>query len=223
MRQEIEEFIGDCNQEHRYASWDYCFSYFRGADGHLTDDMEKSCTILGFYLASWGMLRGSSPLLKKSSRYYWKLIEFVNQVDSDNPSFSSIDVPDYVDSDIRKVILDRYRQVEKLLDGDSHESSLTRTTKVMLGIWGNVPAFDRNFRATLKYDLGASGYMRMTHRALRDVYNRFELVPEEKKYLQSFDYRVLNFYGEPTKLRYPIAKLIDMYGFIRGAELLRDN
>jgi len=63
----------------------------------------------------------------------------------------------------------------------------------------------------------------MTHRALLDVYYRFELVPEEKKYLQSVDYQVLNFSGEPAKLRYPIAKLIDMYGFIRGAELLGDQ
>lgn len=223
MRQEIEEFIGASNPDHRYASWDYCYSYFRSAHGHLTYDMEKSCTILGFFLASWGMLRGSSPLLKKSSRYYWKLIEFVNQIDSDDPSFSLIDVPNYVNVDIRKVILDRYHQIEKLLDGDNHESSLTRTTKVMLGIWGNVPAFDRNFRTALKFDIGGRGYMRMTHRALLDVYNRYELVPEEKTYLQSVDYKVLNFSGEPTNLRYPIAKLIDMYGFIRGAELLRDQ
>ena len=47
----------------RYASFDYCFNYFqsfRTYPAELTSpgNLELSCLQLGFYLASWGMLRG---------------------------------------------------------------------------------------------------------------------------------------------------------------------
>lgn len=220
MRQEIEEFLGAREPEHRYASWDYCYVYFRTAHGRLTDDMEKSCNMLGFYLASWGMLRGSSPLLQRSSRHYWNLIEYVNQTDTEDPEFAQLDVPNYADPSTRQTILDRYRQVQRLLDGDEHESSLTRTTKVMLGIWGNVPAFDRFFCRTLSHDVSSRGYSRLTSRALEDVYRLYSSVPANQRFLKQARYRVLDFLGQPTELVYPIAKLIDMYGFQRGTVLL---
>jgi len=155
-----------------------------------------------------------------SYRHYWKLIEFVDQVDSEDPEYLQLDVPDYADAVNRQSLLERYAQVQELLDGDSHESSLTRTTKVLLGVWGNIPAFDRYFCATIRHDLGCRGYSRLTDRALVDVYRRFVRVPEEEQFLRTARYRVLAFSRHPAKLRYPIAKLIDMYGFIRGTELL---
>jgi hypothetical protein len=182
--------------------------------------MEKSCAVLGFYLASWGMLRGSSPLLQMSYRHYRKLIEFVDQADSENPEYLQLDVPDYADAVTRQSLLERYAQVQELLDGHDRGSRLTRTTKVMLGVWGNIPAFDRYFCATLMYDLGSRGYSRLTDRALSDVYQRFSLKAEDERFLRTAHYQVLTFSGQRSMLRYPIAKLIDMYGFIRGMALL---
>lgn len=56
----------------RYTSFDYCFNYFQShrEQGKLPEllrgeALQLSCLHLGFYLASWGMLRGSSDLLKK--------------------------------------------------------------------------------------------------------------------------------------------------------------
>lgn len=42
----------------RERSWDFCFTYFQD-NPHPTQNMETSCLQLGYYLASWGMLRGS--------------------------------------------------------------------------------------------------------------------------------------------------------------------
>ena len=60
----------------RYASFDYCFNYFQafreaGNVGAIAEpeNRELSCLHLGFYLASWGMLRGSAELLQKSARH----------------------------------------------------------------------------------------------------------------------------------------------------------
>lgn len=41
--------------------------------------MEVSCLHLGFYLASWGMLRGSSDLLQRSARHLVPLMTATTQ------------------------------------------------------------------------------------------------------------------------------------------------
>ena len=56
----------------RYASFDYCFNHFQeareaGQTERLADkDLLLSCLQLGFYLASWGMMRGSGDLLQRT-------------------------------------------------------------------------------------------------------------------------------------------------------------
>ena len=60
----------------RYSSFDYCYNYFsQTSPDALLKNMEKSCLAIGFYLASWGMFRGSSFLLQKSVKYYEPLID----------------------------------------------------------------------------------------------------------------------------------------------------
>lgn len=219
MQEEIEQFLGERNPDHRYASWDYCYLHFKVNAGKLSDDMEKSCAILGFYLASWGMLRGSSHLLGRSYRHYRQFVEYVDRLHYEDPGFALLDVPQYNDAATRQSIIDKFARVSELIDGEDDENSLTRTTKVMLGVWGNVPAFDRFFRSALEHDLHGRGYARLTDRALQAVFALYSMSPETQEYLDNAEYNVMNFFGEPTNLCYPIAKLIDMYGFIKGRTL----
>lgn len=219
MEEEIARFLQDRSPNHRYASWDYCYSYFKMNAGNLSHDMEKSCAILGFYLASWGMLRGSSHLLGRSYRHYSRFIEYVDRLHHDDPEFALLDVPQYNNAATRQSIIEKFKCVCTLIDGEDHESSLTRATKVMLGVWGNIPAFDRFFRTTLKHHSQSNGYVRLTERALQDVFNLYSAVPATQAYLDNAEYFALGFSGAPTTVRYPIAKLIDMYGFIKGSTL----
>ena len=77
-------FTDDLGPDARYASFDYCFNYFRSfrerdrtADIAAPRNLQMSCLQLGFYLASWGMLRGSSTLLRKSARHYEPVIDVI--------------------------------------------------------------------------------------------------------------------------------------------------
>ena len=65
----IDVFKAQSEPIDRNTSFDYCYNYFKTTED-LTADLEKSCLVLGFYLASWGMLRGSSFLLQKSIKYF---------------------------------------------------------------------------------------------------------------------------------------------------------
>ena len=110
--------------------------------------------------------------------------------------YLQLDVPEYADAVNRQALLERYAQVQELLDSPDHENSLTRTTKVMSGVWGNIPAFDRYFCAALNHDLEEDrGYSRLTDRALWNVYRRFSLVHEDEQFLRTARYRALAFSG----------------------------
>ena len=80
----LAAFTRDRQPDARYASFDYCYNYFqsfreqgRAVDLAAPENMQVSCLQLGFYLASWGMLRGSSTLLRKSARHYEPVIKVI--------------------------------------------------------------------------------------------------------------------------------------------------
>ena len=85
--------------DERYASFDFCYNHFYSfykekrlselADGK---NLQTSCLQIGFYLASWGMMRGSSFLLEKSVRNYKSLIVAISKM---NPKLWEIDVENY--------------------------------------------------------------------------------------------------------------------------------
>lgn len=92
----------------RYSSFDYCFNYFQSfrennkiQDIASSKNIQTSCLQLGFYLASWGMLRGSSFLLKRSTKFYIPLIQYIAEV---RPLVWDIDVPKYTEGNIALLI-----------------------------------------------------------------------------------------------------------------------
>ena len=56
---------------HRFRSWEHCYSYFQGRP----TDCDLASLHLAFYLASWGMYRGSSFLLQKDYRVHCAVVE----------------------------------------------------------------------------------------------------------------------------------------------------
>jgi hypothetical protein len=78
----IKRFQGDRQPERRSVSFDYCFNYFQSfredasvADIATAENMLLSCLHLGFYLASWGMFRGSSGLRSQSLKQFQPVVE----------------------------------------------------------------------------------------------------------------------------------------------------
>ena len=151
LKEYLKEYLdgapatGGRRPDARYASFDYCFNYFQsfresGDLGGLanTENIQISCLQLGFYLASWGMLRGSAELLQKSARHFVPLIEAIASTES---SLWEIDADRYTEANIA-VLLDLARRL-RLANGGMSDILVT---KVMLGVFGSVPAFDTNFR-----------------------------------------------------------------------------
>lgn len=162
--------------------------------------MQLSCLHLGFYLANWGMLRGSSILLRRSIKHYTPLVEAI--VSSPNEIWS-IDANCYT-TDAFDLILKTARQVRLALPEGASDILVT---KVMLGVFGCVPAFDTYFKRGF-------GVWTLGEKSLVKVRAFYEANAEviDKHLVPTLHFAT----GEPSELRYTRAKVIDMIFFIQG-------
>ncbi|MEA1869888.1 MAG: hypothetical protein U9N09_07080 [Euryarchaeota archaeon] len=219
VRRSINQFLyGDGKNkgrkpDERYASFDFCYNYFysfykRNKLDELADEknLQMSCLQLGFYLASWGMMRGSSFLLEKSIKNYKNLIIIISKM---NPILWEIDVDNYDEENI-KLLLNCKKQIIEVIRKENKPSD-TLVTKIMLGIFANVPAYDYNFKKFLKknqycqtFNKTSLNQIKKFYEENNEVFNSYEI--------HTFDFRTSN----DTDNIYTKAKLIDMYGFIAG-------
>lgn len=195
--------------DERYASFDYCFNYFQSfKDKNKTheiassDNLQNSCLQLAYYLASWGMLRGSSFLLEKSLKFYEPLIKYIAQT---KPKIWNIDVDTYNEENIA-LLLECKNDIRKIL-GTENDPSDTLVTKIMLGVFSNIPAFDSFFKE-------AFSFYRCNESAIKKIAKFYN---DNKKTIDKHEICTFDFVsGGETKRRYKKAKLIDMIGFIEG-------
>ena len=127
--------VNDINYSKRYSSWDVCYEYFRDVKS-----FDKNSNIagfhLGFYLASWGMFRGSSELLNSGIKIYNDLAELL--ISKKHADF-----------------IEQYNSIEKFLEENAISATQTLITKIMLGVYANTPAVDQFFNKTAqKYCVG---------------------------------------------------------------------
>ncbi|MCI7480015.1 MAG: hypothetical protein MSA88_06225 [[Pasteurella] aerogenes] len=198
---------------HRYYSFDFCYSHFRQSKESGKIDIEKSCQVLWSYLASWGMLRGSSFLLQKNPAYLSDLVKWIY---AQPVSTWQMDVQDYKGKS--EVILDLYEQAKNhLLKGKKHQA-VTLVTKVLLGVFAIIPAYDRFFKDTFNDIAGDEcGFSTPNPKSLEIIHRFYEQNKKELDELSQDDtFRVVDFNGNKTNYAYSKAKLIDMYGFQVG-------
>lgn len=212
LESNIQKYLNGCanskgrEPDARYASFDYCFNYFqsfREANNirAIADpkNIQLSCLNLGFYLASWGMFRGSAELLKKSARHLRAAVELIAAADT---VIWNIDADSYTEQSIQ-LLLDMGRTFRQLYPGMSD----ILVTKIMLGVFGNVPAFDTNFK---------KGFQVSTFgpKALRKISVFYQ---ENQEIIERYRIPTLDFVtGEATPCKYTCAKVIDMAFFVKG-------
>jgi hypothetical protein len=206
----LAAFLARRSPERRYASFDYCFNYFQQArdDGVTAElacgsQLELSCLHLGFYLASWGMMRGSGGLHRQSLR---QLAPVVRVIAAEPPDMWALDVPGYDPVGIGAVPV----LGEHIRDAFTVPASRVLVSKTMLGVFGCIPAFDRFFRAGFG---GGATLSRGTLTKISDFYQANATV------LRAAPIPTLDFStGRDTHRSYPLAKIIDIVFFEEGLQ-----
>jgi hypothetical protein len=199
----------------RSRSWDYCYNYFQD-HAEPTQELEMSCLQLGYYLASWGMLRGSTYLFAETNmQHYAKAVRVIEDF---NPTMRAIDADNYLNEGARMEIIRAYNALRKALVPDDIRH-VTLVGKVMLGVWGCLPSFDKYFRQGFGQLADKRGektaFNRVNDRSLI-LLGEFHSKHQDEISTLAAQYTTLTFGGEFTSRPLPLAKVIDMYGFQRG-------
>ncbi len=193
---------------HRYRSWEYCYGFFRETTpSGIAAQRQIAALQLGFYLASWGMYRGSSFLLQRSYTVHLGVVDCLAE-----PRFSPLWERDFgaerEDRDLIPVILDAVGAIREAYAPFGKPTD-TLLTKVVLGTFGCLPACDRFFIDGFKRVGFQYSYLneRFVGRVLGfGLDNSTELREEQARIEAS------------SGVRYPLMKLIDMYFWQIGYE-----
>ena len=239
----IELFIkkSKIDKESRYKSWEYCYNFFHKVHkvhklgeqfGNDKDWTYKNqlCLHLAFYMASWGMYRGSSFLLQNDYKIYYGVVDVIF-----NKKYDSLWNDDSLFAEDRcKMITDLYMDIfnklkdykEYFLNKSKFQKNkknatpnrfLTIITKIILGTIGCFPALDRNFKYAFGIsDTNVDGYNEAEDAVkiiISRVYNLASNLVKNKNLLEDIKLK-----EEFDKQSYPFMKRLDMYYFIKGQE-----
>ena len=204
-----QAFYDDARRDEngRSRSWEHCYRVFRDARTGPSPDYDYLSLHLAFYLASWGMYRGSSFLLQKDYKVLVPIVEKILK-----PEYDCLFVvacvglrdPKVQDS-LEKLcddIAEHFRPIRNEVAGRKVTSSVSPVliTKILMGTLGCVPAYDRFFQdGVATYKVTTQEYSTNSVLKLVDFYEEHnDRLEEARRGMRVGD------------LIYPQMKLLDM-------------
>lgn len=189
---------------HRYKSWDNCFHSFSSSTKSEIQILE-----LAFYLASWGMYRGSGGLLQKNHLIHKGAVDIIFSKTSQKLKCNqTTEIKREKIKDIIAVkdeLAKHYRSIYFTKGADKPKPispTDTLLSKIMLGTLGCVPAYDRYFIDGLKE-------MKMKHIGFNEasLNELFNFIDNNKNEIDEAQKLIRT----ETQRHYPLMKILDMY------------
>ena len=195
------------NKNSRFRSWEHCYSHFMNARGNANVDLDYLSLQLAFYLASWGLYRGSSFLLQKDYKVHIPVVQEL--LSSKYDSLAGIESSKLKNNTNQMLLqyLNRYlddyydkirRQVKEC--EMKNQLSFTLITKILMGTLGCVPAYDRYFILGIKNQKVATGNFNI--KSILQLVSFYEENAKQFEPIRS-EMKVYN-------LMYPQMKMLDM-------------
>lgn len=244
----IDKLNNDERQYEGYKrgnSWMHCHNAFVSYTGrNLSDsDFDYLALQLAFYLASWGMYRGSSFLLELDYKIHIPAVEIMMEeqyrdlFNMENPfvdpetakkyktlMFGKDGIYKRIEAhylDAHKSITEQRRKddqkkLNKKVRYEPGQESDTLLTKILLGVYGCVPAYDRYFKDGIGF-FGKQKLLKADGKAICDGGKALCTLLTDGRLKQELDE-----YWQKHKDEYTFMKVVDMYFFSLGT-LLEDG
>lgn len=190
----------------RYMSWRHCYKAFSEnrnvTDEHIIDYLSLQ---LAFYLASWGMYRGSSFLLQKDYKVHIPVVMVIQEQKYNllyGISAEDLCKEHNLDllNDIAAQIRGCYAKEQPSVEGTTNNATDTLVTKILLGTLGCVPAFDRYYVNAVKKNHISKG-----------IFNKNSVRSVAEFYCDNLDmFEKLRYEISKCGIEYPPMKLMDM-------------
>ena len=195
------------NENGRSRSWEHCYRVFRDARTAPSSNYDYLSLHLAFYLASWGMYRGSCFILQKDYKVHTPIVEEILKPEYD--CLFGLACADLRNNDVWEQYTKLYdkiaayfRPIRNEVAGRVVGSQVSPVliTKILMGTLGCVPAYDRFFQdGVATYKVTTQEYSLESVLRLAGFYeahnNRLE---EARRGMRTGD------------LTYPQMKLLDM-------------
>jgi len=204
----VSSFYNSLKKEknHRYKSWEHCYRYFQNKKSF---DIDTAALHLGFFLASWGMYRASSFLLRKDYKIHTPIIKELRK-----SKYKTLYNLDYtkISPGAEKInqilvlvntIKHSYKSRIEYVDTEKKkvEVSDTLATKILMGTLGSTPAYDRYFIAGLRKKGLTFSYLNN-----KNINKLIEFCNNNSKDIKKAQEKT-----NKQGIKYPSAKIIDMY------------
>ena len=191
----------------RYRSWEYCYYNFYKARNEKEPNIDHLSLQLAFYLASWGMYRGSSFLLQKDYGVHIPAVKELLQKKYDvlfGADFNVLLNEDHQKTlqELNDFLVQYYDGIRRTVKGEVLKNKISSTliAKVLMGTLGCVPAYDRYFIEGIKSKKVAIGnYSMKSLSQLAEFY---------KENSETFESVRKNYIVED--IPYPQMKILDM-------------
>lgn len=231
----VDELFDFHTKNHgRFLSWERCYKFFKDNEElflskspvELSGLYQRAEVELGFYLASFGMYRGSSVLLIKDSSIYSELISSLyavvkdEELSKEEAEKNGLEYEDKLNSKLYKQC-DEW--IKKIKDGKkNYYDNKILITKILMGIFGYVPAFDRFFQDGLRIAKEQDERFKDLTAYVRDIDKWREaegttdgFIPEElANEFSKLDFHFHAPYDEAEQ--YPLMRKIDIYFWFIG-------
>ena len=199
----------------RSRSWEHCYRVFRDARTDPSPDCDYLSLHLAFYLASWGMYRGSSFLLQKDYKVLVPIVEEILKPEYDCLfGLACVSLRESeVQGSLEKLcddIAEHFGPIRDEVAGREVVSPVSPVliTKILMGTLGCVPAYDRFFQdGVATYKVTTQEYSLESVRKLAKFYEAHNDRLEEAR--RGF---------EGDGLTYPQMKVLDMVFWQVGFE-----
>lgn len=158
----IDQYRNENNYNHsREYSWNHCYNYFCEVRKDSLDDetVDRLCLNLAFFLASWGMYRGSAFLFKLDYKVHEPVVREIMK--SDYADLQGIKCSKYYEecfNTLFKLVgFIRNAYSSYVVNGKTPNVTDTLVTKILLGTLCCTPAYDACFvKALRKYQINSA-------------------------------------------------------------------
>lgn len=190
----------------RFMSWVHCYNTFKVNRRIYREDIFDYLALhLAFYLASWGMYRGSSFLLQKDYKVHIPIVKIITEKKYDPlMGISAENLMEDANLDLLEDVCERIRKAYALeqpaYEGTLNNATDTLVTKILLGSLGCVPAYDRYYvQAVRRYGISTG------------IFNRESIRDVAKYYMDNKDmFEDVRLGMSSDAIEYPMMKVMDM-------------
>lgn len=201
-----------------FRSWEQCYRFFAGID-RSDFNADEAALRLAFYLASWGMYRGSSFLRELNYQVHIEAIDILKEYSHLRTSFKEMPSDEKKGTLVDQIFKASWklrRHYEKIVREANVKKQRgvtdTLVTKILMGTLGCTPAFDRYVKIGLK-KCCQKFTQRYSEKNLNNIINFYHRHSNEFRNSQTHcsaqSARIST--QEHPAITYPPMKVIDMY------------